>query len=258
FSADHGPSHLLRGKLTSGEFGLRVPFIVRWPGQVRKPGTRSKELVSFVDLYPTFVDAAGLEIPEHLPGYSILPVLKGDESPRQYLYSGFVAHTTGLHQYWPSRTVTDGRWKLIQHVLGDGKWSRYPEKNKAVFSLNKQIESMPESALAWQLRKRCEVPPEFELYDLEKDPHEHHNLFGMSEYAEIEKRLDNRLRNWRRQVSDPFLDEIFVNRFNGVYRKNYKLWLSRGGSKMKDKDVLDFSEFIPDWDPAPYLGKKDQ
>ena len=257
FSADHGPSHLLRGKLTSGEFGLRVPFIVRWPGQVRKPGTRSKELVSFVDLYPTFVDAAGLEIPEHLPGYSILPVLKGDESPRQYLYSGFVAHTTGLHQYWPSRTVTDGRWKLIQHVLGDGKRSRYPEKNKAAFSLNKQIESMPESALAWQLRKRCEVPPEFELYDLEKDPHEHHNLFGMSEYAEIEKRLDNRLRNWRRQVSDPFLDEIFVNRFNGVYRKNYKLWLSRGGSKMKDKDVLDFSEFIPDWDPAPYLGKKD-
>ena len=81
FSADHGPSHLLRGKSTPGEFGLQVPFIVRWPGRISQPGSRSKSLVSFVDLYPTFVDAAGLEIPEHLPGYSILPVLKGDESP---------------------------------------------------------------------------------------------------------------------------------------------------------------------------------
>ena len=80
----------------------------------------------------------------------------------------------------------------------------------------------------------------------------------MSEYAEIEQRLDNRLKNWRRQVSDPFLDETFVNRFNSVYRKNNELWLSLGGTKMMEKDVLDFSEFIPDWDPTPYLGKNDR
>jgi hypothetical protein len=66
------------------------------------------------------------------------------------------------------------------------------------------------------------------------------------------------LKNWRRQVSDPFLDNAFVKRFNGVYRKNYELWQSLGGAKMKDKDALDFSEFIPDWDPAPYLGMKDR
>jgi N-sulfoglucosamine sulfohydrolase len=258
FSADHGPSHLLRGKKTPGEFGLQVPFIVRWPAQIRKPGSRSKALVSFVDLYPTFVDAAGLDIPGHLPGHSILPALKGQASPRKHLYSAFVAHTTGMHQYWPSRTVTDGRWKLIHHVLGDGKRSRYTEKNKAVYSLNKQIESMPADALARQLRHRCEVPPAFELYDLENDPYEHHDLFGTPEHAEIEQELKMRLKKWRQQVSDPFLDETFVRRFSDVYRKNYNLWKSLGGDKMKDKDALDFEEFIPDWDPTPYLGKKDQ
>ena len=258
FSADHGPSHLLRGKKTPGEFGLQVPFIVRWPGQIEKPGSRSKALVSFVDLYPTFVDAAGLKVPSYLPGHSILPVLKGQASSRKHLYSAFVAHTTGMHQYWPSRTVTDGRWKLIHHVLGDGRRPRYTDKNKAVYSLNKQIDSMPAKALARQLRQRCETPPAFELYDLKSDPHEHHNLFGKTEHAEIERRLSKRLKQWRQQVSDPFLDANLVERFSKVYRKNYELWKSLGGDKMKDKDVLDFSEFIPAWDPAPYLGKKDQ
>ncbi len=156
FSADHGPSHLLRGKTTPSEFGLRVPFIVRWPGQIKTLGARSESLVSFVDLYPTFVDAAGLDIPEHLPGYSILPALNANKTGRQHLYSAFVAHTTGIHQYWPTRTVTDGRWKLIHHVFGNGNRSRYSEKNNAIFSLNKQIDSLAGNALARQLRTLSE------------------------------------------------------------------------------------------------------
>jgi arylsulfatase A-like enzyme len=235
-----------------------VPFIVRWPGQIKEPGTRSNALVSFVDLYPTFVEVAGLEIPTHLPGHSILPALNGEDSIRKHLYSAFVAHTTGVHQYWPSRTVTDGRWKLIHHVFGDGKRNRYVEKNKAIFSLNKQIDSTPDNALARRLRRRSEVPPAFELYDLKNDPNEHHNLFGATEYLEIEQRLSTRLKNWRRQVADPFLDETFVQRFNRVYHENYELWKSRGGSKMNDKNVLDFSEFIPNWDPSDYVRQKDQ
>lgn len=258
FSADHGPSHLLRGKTTPGESGLQVPFIVRWPGQVAKPGSRSEALVSFVDLYPTFVDAAGLEIPEHLPGYSILPVLRGEASPRKHLYSAFVAHTTGIHRYWPSRTVTDGRWKLIHHLLGDGERARYTETNKAVFSLNSQIDEMPDDSLATQLRQRCEVPPTFELYDLKTDPDEHHNLFGNPDHAEVQARLQDTLKSWQEQSSDPFRDAAFVKRFTEVYMKNYELWQSLGGDKMKDKTALDFSEFIPAWDPTPYLGKKDQ
>ncbi len=257
FSSDHGPSHLLRGKTTPREFGLRVPFIVRWPGQITNPGSRSNALVSFVDLYPTFVDVAGLEIPKHLPGYSIKPVLKGKQAERRHLYSAFVAHTTGLHQYWPSRTVTDGRWKLIHHVLGNGKRRRYAEKNQAIFSLNKQIDSMSKESLAQRLREISEVPPEFELFDLKNDPDELHNLIGNSENAGIEERLRGQLTTWQRQTLDPFLNETFIERFSDVYQKNYQRWKSLGGDKMKAKDALDFSEFIPVWDPSDYFGKKD-
>ena len=49
-----------------------------------------------------------------------------------------------------------------------------------------------------------------------------------------------------------------MTRFTTHYMKNYDLWKSLGGDKMKDKDALDFDEFIPGWDPTPYVGKKDQ
>ncbi len=258
FSADHGPSHLLRGKTTPYENGLRVPFIVRWPGHVRTPGTRSNELVSFVDLYPTFVAAAGLEIPKHLPGYSILPIIEGKKAHRrQRLYSAYVAHTTGMHQYWPTRTVTDGRWKLIHHLFGDGKRRRYPDGNQALSALNRQLKKIPAESLPRQIARRSEVPPAFELYDLDADPHELTNLSGDPKYAEIEKRLRTRLQHWRERTADPFLDSGFVETFTAAYARNVELWKSLGGSKMKDMDAIDFEEFILDWNPASFLGNKD-
>jgi N-sulfoglucosamine sulfohydrolase len=260
FSADHGPSHLLRGKKTPGEFGLRVPFIVRWPGKA-KAGTRSNALVSFVDLYPTFVDAAGLAIPDHLPGYSLVPVLEGKSSSRKHLYSAFVAHTTGMHQYWPSRTITDGRWKLIHHLRGNGKRERYHDGNHALHSLNAQLQNMQPDSLARQLQARCEAPPTYELYDLKNDPHEHANLFGDEKVADIQSRLLARLQDWRRDVSDPFLDEAYRASFTEAYVKNCKQWETRtpkakGGEK--DKTALDFAAFIPPWDASPYLNKRDR
>jgi len=52
-------------------------------------------------------------------------------------------------------------------------------------------------------------PPEFELYDLEKDPWEFHNLAGKAEYAEVEKRMKAALKAWRHETDDPALDPSF-------------------------------------------------
>ncbi|MGE9269231.1 MAG: sulfatase-like hydrolase/transferase, partial [Verrucomicrobiales bacterium] len=87
FSSDNGPwtqanlegyygsAFPLRGsKMRSLEGGPRVPYIVRWPGTVT-PGVVSDELVTLMDLFPTFMDYAGVEIPESLEidGKSIRP-----------------------------------------------------------------------------------------------------------------------------------------------------------------------------------------
>ena len=52
-------------------------------------------------------------------------------------------------------------------------------------------------------------PPEFELYDLENDPWEFHNLAGKAEYAEVEQRMKTALEAWRHETDDPTLDPAF-------------------------------------------------
>ena len=79
FIGDHGPP-FARGKTTCYESGLRVPFLVRWPG-VSKP-MASPKMVATVDIVPTVLDAAGLEDPRLRPG----PVAPADPGrPRRPL-----------------------------------------------------------------------------------------------------------------------------------------------------------------------------
>ncbi len=258
FSSDHGPSHFLKGKTTASEFGLQVPFIARWPGVMAQPDSHSDALVSFVDLFPTFVDVAGMDIPNYLPGHSLVPVFKGEPSNRQHLYSAYVGHTTGLHLYWPTRTVSDGHWKLTHQLFGDGVRKRYAEGNASgTPALWAQLRGLPKGTPAKDMQTRNLIPVAIELYDLDKDPYETENLIDDPQYADARERLTKQLESWQTSTSDPFADEAFVKHFSEVYKENYDIWKNLGGFKMKDPNALDFSEFIRPWDPAPYIGKKD-
>jgi N-sulfoglucosamine sulfohydrolase len=84
YLGDHG-AQFQRGKLSCYEGGLRVPLIVRWPGQA-KEGLVSEELVATVDLLPTILDAVGAEVPAGLAGRSMVPLLCEDPVTwREYL-----------------------------------------------------------------------------------------------------------------------------------------------------------------------------
>jgi len=74
------PSHRLpyggpRGKASMSELGFRTPIVVRWPGRT-VPGRRSSEVVSTVDLFPTLLGAAGVEVPPGPPGVDLGPLLR--------------------------------------------------------------------------------------------------------------------------------------------------------------------------------------
>ena len=65
-------------------------------------------------------------------------------------------------------------------------------------------------------------PPEFELYDLEKDPWEFNNLAGQQGHAEVQERLTRALLDWRRQTDDPFLDPAFLDEIQAPYDQYMK------------------------------------
>jgi N-sulfoglucosamine sulfohydrolase len=254
FSADHGPSEFMRGKTTPYEDGLQVPFIVRWPG-ITKPGTRSDTMVSFVDLFPTFLEVAGLERPSYLPGYSLVSVFKGKPTRRKFLYSAYNAHTTGKALYWPTRTVNDGLFKLIHNLNGDGK-TRRPAKASKAFEA--ALEKMSEGSLARKVAARSDAPPEFELYDLENDPGELFNLIDNPKYRKTEKKLRDQLWHWRKEVVlDPFCNPKYLARFNADYEMAIIRMAERikelGGKKPSRTGWhLDWSEHTHPWDPTPY------
>lgn len=111
---DNAP--LRSGKGHPYEGGLRVPWIVRWPGVV-KPGTVSDCQVTSVDLMPTVLDAVGQEPPPGvvLDGVSLLPQLKGEEPVARALFWHF-PHYRG--DITPFSAVRDGDWKLILRYEG--------------------------------------------------------------------------------------------------------------------------------------------
>lgn len=82
---------------------LTMPFIMRWPGVV-KPGIRPEALIQNIDYAPTFIEAAGLEIPEDIQGKSLIPILKNEgKTPDDwrdaiyYFYTGEATHHVPAH-----------------------------------------------------------------------------------------------------------------------------------------------------------------
>ncbi len=209
---DHGPP-FTRGKTSCYEAGLRVPFIVRWPG-VSEPHVSSR-LVGSVDIYPTILDAGGIELPAGLHGRSLRRVLTpGDETDwRETLVAEF--HFHGASPFFPRRAITDGRYKLIHNLRagevgaansidGDEAWN--------------WAQDLPPSNPARQAMERLANPPEWELYDLQKDPAEFHNRAGDPSLDAVEGRLKKSLEAWQKETADPFEDPEFRERVQATYR----------------------------------------
>jgi len=90
------------------EGGIRVPMIVRWPGQIKAAQTNNLPWAAW-DLMATFADLAGVKAPEHTDGISVVPTLLGQpdqQEHREYLYWEY--------QQGKQQAVRMGRWKGIR------------------------------------------------------------------------------------------------------------------------------------------------
>ena len=105
YAGDNGyfwGEHRLVDKRWPYEESIRVPWIVRYPGVVPDPGRRAGQMVLNVDLAPTLLEAAGVEVPESMEGRSFLPVLRSPAAPGReaWLYEyfkDFPYNVPGLH-----------------------------------------------------------------------------------------------------------------------------------------------------------------
>jgi len=184
------------------------PLLVRWPGVV-KPGSKDKQhFVSVVDLFPTFLEATGVQGPDGLDGRSFVPLLKGrKQEGRLHVFTQIDSKAGG--QYVPMRAVQDANYGYIYNPFSDGKyWYKNNNEGKTMAAMNDAASSDP--AIAARIRLfRYRVPEE--LYNLEKDPDCLRNLIDQPEQSDILNELRNRLEAQMRKTDDPML-EAFQNR----------------------------------------------
>ncbi len=140
------------------EESFRMPFIIRWPGETT-PGTRVGALAQNIDFGPTFLDAAGIDVPPSMQGVSLRPLMDGTVPPkwRKSLYYHY--YEQGEHNVPRHEGIRTDRYKLI-HFYDTAEW---------------------------------------ELYDLTDDPQEMHNLYPDSNYQTLAEKLKAQLQALRRQ-----------------------------------------------------------
>lgn len=240
YLGDHG-ADLLRGKRTSYEGGVRIPLIVRWPGQIVAAQVRT-ELVSTLDFVPTILAVADAVPITGLPGRSLLPLLKNDPTEwREYLFTEYHLHSP--HNFYPQRTIRDDRYKLIQNLQPDQINPGYDFTLKRFFSdLPEVIDGAAEPVRsAYQLMKR---PPAFELYDLSSDPHEFRNLAADPEHGPTLVRLKRKLADWRKRTRDPLLNSNNLDRLKAEVDACFV-----DGDPSKDRVRLRYPEYF--FEPGP-------
>jgi len=145
------------------EESLRMPLLVRYPGEIR-PGSVSDDIVLNLDFAETFLDYAGVPVPADMQGRSMRSVLRG-RTPKDWRKSMYYHYYEypAVHSVKRHYGVRTGRYKLIHFYHDIDEW---------------------------------------ELYDLKKDPEEMRNVCGDPKYARIVKELKTELKALRAQYKD--------------------------------------------------------
>lgn len=205
YTSDHGAQWPF-SKWNLYDGGIRVPLIVSWPGVV-PAGTRTDAMVNCVDLLPTLIEVAGGSPPAGLDGRSYLPVLRGrTQQHREHIFS---THSgDGEMNVYPMRSVRTARWKYILNLHPEFAFTTHIDRNADAepdpYWPTWKAAGATDAHAAALVHRYHERPAE-ELYNLDADPEEQHNLAEQPEQAPItpiKRRLRRELEAWMSAAGD--------------------------------------------------------
>lgn len=230
-SGDHGAPGFPHGKCNLYGFGTNVCLSVTGPGV--KGGRVVDDFASLTDLAPTFLEAAGLAVPESMTGRSLWPVLESEKSglvdaERRRVFTGRERHVENARADftpYPQRAVRTADHVLIvnfrpeRHPMGDPYRLDGDEAPSVEELENETRATLPDEdagpTKAWLVGVRADPEwkahfdwvygkrPGYELYDLVKDPHETTNLADDPAYAGVRASLEEALMDELSRTGDP-------------------------------------------------------
>ena len=232
YIADHGIA-MPGAKTTVYEGGMHSPCLVRNPYNDKR-GVQTNAMVSWVDLTPTILDFAGVlekgrvrpgvlkKIPSignrtgrpdpqktrdtkpgTFHGRSFLTTLT-DADPKGWdsVYASHTFHE--IQMYYPMRVVRNRRFKLIWNIA-HGQPFPFASDLWAAPTWQTQWKKGMDAPFGKKTVRNYIHRPEFELYDLESDPHEGNNLAGDPKHAELLNKLKQQMKAFQKKTDDPWI-----------------------------------------------------
>lgn len=221
-TGDHGmPFPRCKGNLYDS--GTRVPLAIVWKGTF-SGGRRIDDFVSLTDLAPTFLEAAGAEVPALMTGRSLLPILRGEaegqvEPARDHVLTGRERHTPSqeapISGGYPMRAIRTSEFLYIWNLKPDRWPGGTPVHARAYFENGwlGDTDNGPTKLYLFANRDDPQVRPLYdlafarrsaeELYDLRVDPNQVTNVVGDLRYSETLVSLRKRLHEELERTADP-------------------------------------------------------
>ncbi|MGB7347498.1 MAG: sulfatase [Pirellulaceae bacterium] len=196
FTSDHG-GQWPRGKWNLYDSGTRIPLIVSWPGHIQS-GVRSNAMVSWVDIIPTLIDLAGGQVPKTVDGRSFANVLSGESQTHRDKI--FTTHTgDGKMNIFPIRSVRIGPYKFIHNLRPGAYHTNHSDrlrKDGAGAYWDSWDEAAKTNPKAAEIIGQYYTRSEFELFDLDGDPHELVNLADRPEHKTTLDMMKKEIATW--------------------------------------------------------------
>ena len=215
FTADNGIP-FPNAKTNLYEPGMGEPMIVSNPMEKERWGTETSALASTVDIVPTILDWFRMEPPKYklngaevtYQGKSLLPVTKEEPSPSDSNFST-VYSSHNLHEitmYYPMRVVRNNQFRLIHNINFK---MPYPIASDLFTSPTFQdiLKNVKNNASTKWFKdtQSYYYRSEWELFDLQNDPHELKNLASESSLQNMLKDMKDQLLGWQNVTNDPWL-----------------------------------------------------
>ncbi|HUU28372.1 MAG TPA: sulfatase-like hydrolase/transferase [archaeon] len=195
FWGDHGRG-LARAKQWIYDAGIHVPLIIRWPGAI-KPGTVCDDLISFIDLGPTVLSIAGVNVPSYMQGQALLGAQKAP--PRDYI---FAISDRMDETYDTIRAVRDKNYKYIRNYWLSVPYSKHITYSDMMPSMQEWRKLDKEGKLKGPSKLFFEPRKPEELYDIRVDPHEINNLANDPEHQDVLQKMRKVLEDWMKETKD--------------------------------------------------------
>lgn len=201
-----------RAKANLYEYGVHMPMAVRWPGKI-KAGRNVDDLISFIDLAPTFLDVAGVEIPDSMSGKSFKDVLLSKKNglvnpARDTVYFGRERHSHSRFDNlgYPARAIRTHDYLYIWNC----KPERWPAGTPDYYhdidgcpTLDYLLEHKTDEDIKPYFQMACAKRLEEELFNIKDDPACLTNLVDNPTYSKVKNKLKDALMDKLKKQNDP-------------------------------------------------------